>query len=192
EKDEVDLTSKSEIKAGKGESLLGILNSLGFYSIDLSVRNIVMSSAADKAGLKKGDVLVSLNGESLFSFEELRRNLQKVEDGKSVELAVLSEGKIETKTLTPEVKEMDNKKVKIIGIESAVAFMQPKLITVKSEGFGEAILGGFERTWDGVQKTFSGYAKLLTREVALNNIGGPLAIGKVASDSFNISLSMFF
>src|SRR5690606_35751281 len=75
EKDEVDLTSKSEIKAGKGESLLGILNSLGFYSIDLSVRNIVMSSAADKAGLKKGDVLVSLNGESLFSFEELRRNL---------------------------------------------------------------------------------------------------------------------
>lgn len=191
-KDEIDLSSKSEIKAVKGENLISILNSLEFYSIDLSVRNIVMSSAADKAGIRKGDVLVSLNGESLFSFEELRRNLQKVEDGKSVEVGVLSSGKIEKKTLTPEVKEIDGKKAKIIGIESAVAFIQPKLITVKSEGFGDAIIGGFERTWDGIQKTFAGYAKLITREVALNNIGGPLAIGKVASDSFNISLSMFF
>ncbi len=41
-------------------------------------------------------------------------------------------------------------------------------------------------------KTFLGYKKLITREVSLDNIGGPLAIGKVASDSFNISLSMFF
>lgn len=191
-KEEIDLSSRSEIKAGQGENLLGILNSLEFYSIDLSVRNIVMSSAADKAGIKKGDVLLSLNGDSLFSFEELRRKLQTVDEGKAVEVGVLSNGKVEKKTLTPEVKEMENKKVKLIGIESAVAFMQPKLVTVKAESFGAAILGGIERTWDGIQKTFSGYAKLVKREVALNNIGGPLAIGKVASDSFNISLSMFF
>ena len=191
-KEEIDLTSESEISAVKGQRLIGILNSLEFYSIDLSVRNIVMASAADKAGIKKGDVLISLNGQSLYSFEELRRTLQTVEDGKAVEVGVVSNGKIETKTLTPEVKQMEEKRVKIIGIESGVEFMQPKLITVKAEGVGEAIVGGVARTWDGIQKTFAGYAKLITREVSLNNIGGPLAIGKVASDSLNISLSMFF
>jgi len=54
------------------------------------------------------------------------------------------------------------------------------------------VMVAFTRTWDGIVKTFSGYKKLITREVSLNNIGGPLAIGKVASDSLNISLSMFF
>ena len=33
---------------------------------------------------------------------------------------------------------------------------------------------------------------LLTNEVSLKNIGGPIAIGKVATDSFNTSLSYFF
>lgn len=51
---------------------------------------------------------------------------------------------------------------------------------------------GLVRTWDGIEKTVGGYKKLITREVALSNVGGPFAIGKVASDSFNISLSMFF
>ena len=41
-------------------------------------------------------------------------------------------------------------------------------------------------------KTFVGYKKLFTLEVPLKNIGGPVAIGQVAADSFNISLSMFF
>ena len=70
--------------------------------------------------------------------------------------------------------------------------MSPKLIIAKADNIGEAVMSAFTRTWDGIVKTFSGYKKLITREVSLNNIGGPLAIGKVASDSFNISLSMFF
>ena len=71
-------------------------------------------------------------------------------------------------------------------------YIPPKLIVSKADSFGAALTGAFTRTWDGIVKTFNGYKKLITREVSLNNIGGPLAIGKVASDSFNISLSMFF
>jgi regulator of sigma E protease len=105
---------------------------------------------------------------------------------------ILSGGIQATKKVIPEVKEVDKKKTKLIGIESGVEYVQPKLIIAKADNFGVALVTAFQRTWDGIVKTFSGYKKLITREVSLNNIGGPLAIGKVASDSLNISFSMFF
>lgn len=187
-----DFETESEIHVKEGQSLIDTLRGFELYPVDLAVKNVVMSSPADKAQIKKGDILVSVNGSPLKSFEELRSGLQNIEDGKEVQVTLLSEGKIVEKTITPEVKEIDKKKIKIIGIESAVEYIQPKLIVAKADSFGEAVVGAIERTWDGIVKTFSGYKKLITREVSLNNIGGPLAIGKVASDSLNISLSMFF
>jgi regulator of sigma E protease len=188
----LDLTSESEITAASDQKLTDVLKNLEFYPADLSVRNIVMSSPADRAGIKKGDILVSVNGVQLKSFEELRQNLQTFDDGKAVDVGVISGGVVAVKSLIPEVKEVDKKKTKIIGIESGVEYVQPKLIVAKADNFGAAVTGAFTRTWDGIVKTFGGYKKLIMREVSLNNIGGPLAIGKVASDSLNISLSMFF
>ena len=183
---------KSELTINRSEKLIPTLIALGFYPIDLTVRNIVMGSPADKAGLKQGDILAAVNEKPLSSFEELRSVLQEVEENKEVNLQILANGQMLNKQIVPEVKVIDNKKTRLIGIESAIEYMQPKLIIAKADSFGEAIVTAFGRTWDGVVKTFSGYKKLITREVSLNNIGGPLAIGKVASDSFNISLSMFF
>lgn len=189
----IDPLSESEITAAANQSLDEILAKLEFYPIDLSVRNIVMASAADKAGLKKGDILTHVNGVALKNFEQLRQSLQEFPEGQEVLVGLITaSGEVTTKKLVPEVKEIDSKKVKIIGIESAVEYLQPKLIVAKADSFGAALTGAFTRTWDGIVKTFGGYKKLITREVSLNNIGGPLAIGKVASDSLNISLSMFF
>jgi regulator of sigma E protease len=189
---DIDFGSESEIVAQTGESFASVLKRLRFFPVDLSVRNVVMGSPADKAQIKKGDILMGLNGKSLENFEELRQTLQSLSDGASVNVSLLSNGKVVSKTLVPEVKEIEKKKVKIIGIESAVEYIQPRLVVAKADSFPEAVLGAFHRTWDGIVKTFSGYKKLITREVSLNNIGGPLAIGKVASDSLSISLSMFF
>jgi regulator of sigma E protease len=188
----IDPLSEREILTVPGTQLSEILTREQLYPIDLSVKNVVMSSPADKVGIKKGDILLSLQGIKLTSFEDLRQILQKTTDGQEVTITLLSNGLTMTKTLIPEVREIDKKKSKIIGIESSVEFIQPKLVLAKADSLWQAITGAFFRTWDGIVKTFSGYKKLITREVSLNNIGGPIAIGKVASDSFNISLSMFF
>lgn len=191
-KEEIEPATESLISADPTKNLTDILVNLGFYPLDLTVRNIVMSSPADKAGIKQGNILTKLEGMPLRNFEELRTNLQKFDDGKEVSVSILVDGQEIEKKIVPEVKEVDKKKTKIIGIESGVEYIPPKLIVAKEDNFGKAIIVAFTRTWDGIVKTFNGYKKLITREVSLNNIGGPLAIGKVASDSFNISLSMFF
>jgi regulator of sigma E protease len=187
-----ELTGLVKTITSQDKPLVDVLLAEGYYPVDLTVKNIVMSSPADKAGLKKDDILTKLEGVPLKNFEELRTTLQKFEDGKPINITVLTQGNEVTKQIIPEVKEVDKKKTKLIGIESAVEYIPPKLIVAKADGIGAAITGAFTRTWDGIVKTFNGYKKLITREVSLNNIGGPLAIGKVASDSFNISLSMFF
>ncbi len=180
------------LKAEKIVESASSLRDAGYYPVELSIRNVVMGTPADKAGLKKDDILLSYNGNPLTSFEDLRAGLQKLPEAQEAKIQVLSGGKKVMKTLVPEVKTVEDQKVKVIGVESGVDYLQPKLVVAKADNFGVALVSAFHRTTDGVVKTFLGYKKLITREVSLDNIGGPLAIGKVASDSFNISLSMFF
>jgi serine protease Do/serine protease DegQ len=50
-------------------------------------------SGADKAGIKAGDIIVSVNGKNISSFSELRAKISTLGAGKKVELGVLRDGK---------------------------------------------------------------------------------------------------
>ncbi len=172
--------------------MLEALRAEGYYPVELLIRKVVDAKPADKAGIKVNDILVAYNGIKLTNFEDLRNGLQKLENGKEVTVDYLSGGKQFTKTVIPDVMQVEKESVKVIGVESGVEYVAPKLIVARAENFGVALTSAFKRTVDGVKTTFDGYMKLITRKVSLDNIGGPLAIGKVASDYFNVSLSMFF
>ena len=188
-----DESSETLFKVDSSKKLLEGLTEAGLFPVDLMVQSIVMSSPADKIGLKKGDILTSINKKSVKAFDELRAEVQKSDGKTAIEVTYMREGKILSGNLVPEVKEMKGQgTVKTIGVYSAVEYIPPKLVESKAESIGDALVTGLTRTWDGIEKTVGGYKKLITREVALSNVGGPFAIGKVASDSFNISLSMFF
>ncbi|HKV23581.1 MAG TPA: PDZ domain-containing protein [Candidatus Acidoferrum sp.] len=53
------------------------------------VRDVNPGSGAEKAGLKSGDVITSLDGERIHSLGDLREKLADKKDGKSVKLEVL-------------------------------------------------------------------------------------------------------
>lgn len=158
---------------------------------DMFVKSISMSSPAEKAGIKGGDIILGLNGKEISSFEILRSTLQKIEE-KDVQLEVLSNKEVKTITLTPDVKTQGDKEVKLIGVYSNGAFQGMRFVDTPSKGFVGSFTGAFTRTWDTIVKTIGSFKKLIVGEVSLKNIGGPLAIGKVASDSFQTSLSYFF
>ncbi len=58
------------------------------YPNRVVVGNVVAGSAAERAGLQQGDVLLSYNSERLFSFEDLRTASYRGEMGESVLLEV--------------------------------------------------------------------------------------------------------
>ena len=48
-----------------------------------------------------------------------------------------------------------------------------------------------QRSISAMKKTFDGFIMLITGEVSFKTVGGPVTIGKVAKDSYDISISSF-
>ncbi|MGM3172750.1 serine endoprotease DegQ [Dickeya lacustris] len=57
------------------------------------VSEVIAKSAAAKAGIKAGDVLISLDGKSISSFAELRAKIGTTAPGKTVRIGLLRDGK---------------------------------------------------------------------------------------------------
>jgi S1-C subfamily serine protease len=66
------------------------------------VIEIVPGGPADRAGMRRGDVILALDGESIDSVDALRRRLGRDSPGRRIEARVLRSGAIETLTLIPD------------------------------------------------------------------------------------------
>lgn len=62
------------------------------------INEVMPDSAADKAGIKVGDIIVSVNGRSIKSFQELRAKVATMGAGSKVEFGLIRDGDKETVT----------------------------------------------------------------------------------------------
>ncbi len=62
------------------------------------VTRIVPDSAADRAGLRQGDVVIEINGEAIGSSADLRNRVGLVRPGEKIELRIVREGKAKSLT----------------------------------------------------------------------------------------------
>ncbi|MEZ9624250.1 Do family serine endopeptidase [Aliivibrio fischeri] len=69
------------------------------------VSQVVPDSAADKAGIQAGDILISINGKKIQTFGELRAKVATLGAGKKVTLGLIRDGK--EKTVTATLKEAE-------------------------------------------------------------------------------------
>lgn len=189
----VDLNAGIEIplKFTDIKSMLVSFEKSGYRTIDLMVRSVNMNSPADKVGIREDDVFISLEGEKVYSFEDLRGRLQTYEK-KDVTVEILSKGELKKLTVTPDVSQQEGKTVRLLGVYSFIEVQKTNFVHTKSKGLFGSTKFAVIRTWDSVKKTIDGFVKLITNQISLKTIGGPLAIGKVAHDSFNTSMSYFF
>ncbi|NAW65666.1 Do family serine endopeptidase [Photobacterium halotolerans] len=74
------------------------------------VNQVMPGSAAEKAGLKAGDIIVSVNDKEIRTFSELRAKIATLGAGKDVDLGVLRDGKEKNFSVTLQEAEMSNLK----------------------------------------------------------------------------------
>ncbi len=163
----------------------------GFFPADLLVKKVKENSAAEKAKIVAGDIIVELERTELNSFDELRSNLQKTTT-ESVTVGLFRNGELIRVDVTPELIKQDGKSVKLIGIESAVSYVESGIIQTHSKGLINSLTGSFSMTIDVIGKTIVFLRDLISGNISLKNVGGPIAISDVASNSFNFSISYFF
>ena len=94
----------------------------------LLVAGVISDSPAERAGLMRGDILLSIEGTEVDSVQELRDALNDLRAGQRVKLEISRGGKTETVNLTLE----DRINRPIIGIE----FAQGPRAFAFEEGFG--------------------------------------------------------
>lgn len=141
------------------------------------IGQVTPDSPAYQAGLLKGDVIISIDGETVKSWSEIK-NAVKDSAGKTLEIAIQREGRLITFMVSPEtsvVKNIFGEEIKsaLIGIVASGEFENIEL------GPLDAIKAGFVKTWEIIELTCLTIVKLFQRVIPIKTLGGPILIGQM-------------
>ncbi|WP_456437403.1 RIP metalloprotease RseP [Desulfurobacterium sp.] len=158
----------------------------GFINVIPALKPIVgqvaKNSPAEKAGLKKGDIILKIDGKEIKSWEEVV-NIIKSSNGKVLTITVLRNGKKLTLKVKPEYSK-EYKKY-IIGIV-------PKIDqTFVRYPFPESVKMGFKEFLSQSSLFFTFLKKLFTGGASVKSLGGPIMIAQVAGKAAKAGLSSF-
>lgn len=154
----------------------------GPYLYPPMVGSVAPRSAASDIGLEPGDVITSIDGDEVWSFDALK---DKVEgsDGKVLLLKVWRAGETLDFALAP--RRTDEPQAEggfktnwRIGVVSEMAF-EP---ATESPGFFEAIWGAMVQVRDIVVTSISGLWHMITGAISTCNMSGPIGIAETSGD----------
>lgn len=159
----------------------------GLPYVPTEVGRIIEGSPAERAGLKANDVILSVNGAPVKRWEDLSREIRQ-HGGKTVSLTVKRGGQDLDVKVTPEIRESENlfgQKVKAfqIGVASS-----EKLVT-EELGLFAALEEGMSYTLRIAALTLQSLYKVVTREISMDTLGGPIMIAQVAGRQAEMGFS---
>jgi regulator of sigma E protease len=152
-----------------------------FADLTSNVESVVPGSPAEAGGVRKGDRIVQIGDKRIHTWNEMT-DLVKRNPGVPLQIVVDREGRTETLTVTPahrKEKLADGTEIEVgqIGITKA------NKAIIRSDHVFMAPIDGLDATWGWIKLTVVGIAKMLTREISTDNIGGPLTIAKISGDA---------
>jgi regulator of sigma E protease len=156
---------------------------VGEPSAEPVVHDIRSGSAAERAGIQKGDVIVSIDGEKIDSFSDLQKAVV-TRGGEELTLVIDRRGSAITLNLIPDIKEEPDGfggtiRIGLLGVVGDTE----KGIRYEKLGPVAAIEAGVEQTWFIVETTFRYLGKLITGQESAKQLGGFISIGKAAGDA---------
>ncbi|ORM73117.1 RIP metalloprotease RseP [Pantoea wallisii] len=146
--------------------------------IETTLAEVQANSPASAAGLQAGDRIVKVDGQSLAQWQTFAAQVRD-NPGKPMALAVERNGEPVTLTLTPEAKPGNNAEG-FAGVIPRVIPLPDEYKTVKQYGPFAAIGEASVKTWQLMKLTVSMLGKLITGDVKLNNLSGPISIAQGA------------
>lgn len=163
---------------------LGILPWLP--TIPAVIDNLDPNGVATKQGLKKGDTITAINGKPINDWISMSRTVREYPE-QTLQFSVLRDGQTITIPITPASKKtMMGAKIGYMGAgPKAVEVSTPPEYqkTVVYSPLG-AVKKAYQKTEYVTIMTLKSFGKMLTGQVSIDNISGPITIAKVAHQSF--------
>jgi len=144
--------------------------------------------AARSAGMLEGDRIVSIDGEPITSFRDLQRVVAS-RPGKDVTVEVLRKGSELRFELALGSDERDGVSTGILGV--SVSHSVADYWFVRKYGILGAFSESLQQTWSSTAFTVNMFARMLTGDVSIKNISGPINIAQYAGDSASAGLNQF-
>ena len=176
-----------------------IFQALGFApfrGLETQIIDVVMdNSPAYKAGIRKGDRLISVDGVEIKAFAQFYKIINHNPDKKSLEFIVKRDGQLYSTTVYPSSQLPDDRSLgKSARVYVGVGFkVEPYqgLFHTKEYGFFEAVLYSFAKTYQVSTFIVKSIALLVSGSIAADNISGPIGIAKGAGSSAQYGLLSF-
>lgn len=170
---EVDITPAESGQMGGG--FTGIIQPM-----IPQIGDVVSGLPADKAGLEKGDIILSVNGNKITHWIEMSSYIKKSE-GKEILLSVRKESGDAELKLIPKLNE--ESKTYVIGVQYSEEMI------FKQFGIAEAIDVGLKKGVELTYLTFDVLKKLFTFDLSIKSLGGPIMIAQATGAAAHSGIS---
>ena len=162
------------------------------------IGEVTAGGAAEKAGLRAGDVVQRVGNIPIVDGQQLRESIRNsAASGKSAgagQAAVLPQtwqvlraGQALTLTVSPEARQEGKL---VVGRIGAYVGTPPQFVMVQY-GVFDGLWQGAVRTWDVSVLTLKMMGKMVTGQASLKNLSGPLTIADYAGKSASLGLSAY-
>ena len=143
------------------------------------VGGVMEGSAAERAGIKEGDVFARIDGEPIERFEQIQRIVQLNLD-RPLDITLLRDGRELTVTVTPTVVEETDRlgnrqRVARLGIRGGrVAFVQ--------HGPAESLWRATHETYSQTVGTLRAVGQMISGRRTTEELGGPIRIAQMSGE----------
>ena len=149
------------------------------------------AGAAAKAGLHKGDRILSVDGASLPSWADLVQHVRE-RPNLPVQIGVQRGAQRLTLSVTPMAVQEQGKFVGKLGIAPEVDREAMKaLMTTVRYPLPEALSQAVAKTWDNSLMSLRMFWKMLTGDLSMKNLSGPVTIADYAGQAARLGLGPF-
>lgn len=149
------------------------------------LQKVQQNSPASKVGLMADDQISMVNGQPLTDWQTFA-DLVKHNPGKKISLQIHRAGKSMDITLIPATA--GNSKQGFVGVVPRVEQLGSEYLTVRHYGPLKAFSEATIKTWQLIKLTTKMFVKLITGNIKLNNLSGPVSIAQGAGASAQYGL----
>jgi regulator of sigma E protease len=152
------------------------------------IGSIVEGGAAEGSSLREGDRITSIDGEPIVSFADLSR-IVGARPGQTVEVEYLRRNAREQTAITLGTVEQDGEARGQLGIR--LSETDSDYWYLRQYGLPSAASEAVLQTWASTKFTLNMFVRMLTGEVSVKNISGPINIAQYAGNSASAGLDQF-
>jgi regulator of sigma E protease len=154
-------------------------------AMNIRISDVFPNMEAAKAGLEKGDVVVSVNGQPIRSIVKLH-DVIRAAGGTPVTIGYLRNAQHLTATVTPVKSNMDGKERWMIGVG-----LEPQYVITRLP-FPEAVRESVYQNYRSAGLIYKFLQGILERRMSARSLEGPIRIAQLSGEAAREGVMVFF